>query len=126
LVDTHCLGVKNAIEPRIMRRDRLIDFTRRVYGYDSRPPLDVPLDLAQHLVFGAIEFAHALGFEPHSDFAGCVGHLGDWSGPSAIRFGRHGKPMYVAGPYDDADRVMKTLQRSVGQDNFGFMIGMTG
>ncbi len=126
LVDTHCLGVKNAIGPRTMRRDQLADFKRDIYAGYGRPPLDIPLELAQHLVFGAIEFARMLGFEPHPDFDACVGHFGTWSGPSPIRFGRHGKPMYVAGPYDDAESVVRTLRRSVGQDNFGFVIGVAG
>jgi len=124
LVDTHCLGVKNTIGPRVMGRDKLVDFKRSAYGGYEDPPLDAPLDLAQHLVFGAVEYARRLGFEPARDFDACVGHLGAWSGPSAIRFGRHGKPMYVAGPYDDASRVISTLERSVGQGNFNFLVGI--
>lgn len=124
LVDTHCLGVKSAIGPRVMGRDKLVDFKRGAYGGYEGPPLDAPLDLAQHLVFGAIEYARRLGFEPAVDFDACAGHLGTWSGPSAIRFGRHGKPMYVAGPYDDASRVISTLERSVGQGNFDFLVGL--
>lgn len=126
LVDTHCLGVKNAIGPRTMGRDELADFKRDVYAVYGRPPLQITLELAQHLVFGAIEFARMLGFEPASDFDACLGHLGSWSGPSAIRFGRHGKPMYVAGPYDNPEWVIRTLRRSVGQDNFDYLIGVVG
>ncbi len=124
LVDTHCLGVKDAVPPRMMGRDKLGDFRRRVYGGYDAPPLDAPLDLAQHLVFGALEYARGLGFQPAPDFEGCVGHLGTWSGRSSIRFGRHGKPMYVSGPYDDSDRVVRTLERSVGHGNFDFLIGL--
>jgi hypothetical protein len=126
LVDTHCLGVKDAIGPRIMRRDKLADFKRDAYKVLGRPPLDIPLELAQQLVFGAIDFARALGFEPAPDFEGCVGHFGACSGPSAIRFGRHGKPIYVAGPFDDADRVIQILERSVGRDKFEFVLGVAG
>ncbi len=126
LVDTHCLGVKNAIGPRTMRRDQLADFKRDIYAVYGCPPLDIPLELAQHLVFGAIEFARMLGFEPVSDFDACLGHLGSWSGQSAIRFGRHGKPMYVAGPYDNPEWVIRTLRRSVGKDNFDYLVGVAG
>lgn len=124
LVDTHCLGVKDAVGPRVMGRDKLADFRRSVYGGYDASPLDAPIDLAQHLVFGAVEYARRLGFEPAPDFGGCAGHLGTWSPPSAIRFGRHGKPMYVAGPHDDPDRVIRTLERSVGRGNFDFLIGL--
>lgn len=124
LVDTQCLGVKDAIGPRTMRRENLVGFTRGVYGGYDALPLDAPLDLAQHLVYGAVEYARGLGFEPAPDFGGCTVLLGAWSGPSAIRFGRHGEPMYVAGPYDDSNRVTATLRRSVGEGNFGFLIGL--
>lgn len=126
LVDTHCLGVKDTIGPRSMGRDKLADFKRSVYGGYDAPPLDAPLDLAQDLVFGALEYARRLGFQPVPDFEQCAGHLGSWSGPSAIRFGRHGKPMYVAGPYDDARQVMRTLELSVGKGNFDFLVGLPG
>ncbi|MHB1534874.1 MAG: helix-turn-helix domain-containing protein [Acidimicrobiales bacterium] len=124
LVDTHCLGVKDTLGPRVMGRDKLVEFKRAVYGGYDVAPIAVPLELAQHLVFGAVEYARALGFEPASDFERCAAHLGSWSGPSAIRFGRYGKAMYVAGPHDDASRVMRTLERSLGQGNFDFLIGV--
>lgn len=125
LVDTLCLGVKDAIGPRLMRRDKLAAFKLDVYGGYHEPPIDAPLDLAQHLVFGAIEYARGLGFEPARDFEPCAGHLGSWCGPSAIRFGRHGQPMYVAGPYDDVQRIMATLHRSVGEGNFHYLTNLS-
>ena len=82
----------------------------------------VPVDLARHLVFGAVAYARELGFEPHPDFAAAAGHLEPWSGPSAISFGRDGKPFFMPGPYDDAASVMKTLKRSVGRGNFDFTL----
>jgi hypothetical protein len=124
LVDTQCLGVKNAITPRTMDRLKLVDFIRSVYGGYEESPLEAPLDLAQHLVFGSIDYARQLGFEPAPDFGACVRHLGTWSPPSAISFGRYGKPMYVAGPDDDTGRVMRTLTRSVGEGNFDFLVGL--
>jgi hypothetical protein len=37
---------------------------------------------------------------------------------AAITFGRDGRPLYVAGPYDDPIAVMETLQAAVGSDGF--------
>ena len=85
-----------------------------------------PLDLAQQLLFGAVDYARGLGSEPAKDFARCAGHLGEWHGEFAIRFGRRGKPMYVAGPYDDVQRVLGTLERSVGRGNYDFVAGLVG
>jgi hypothetical protein len=84
----------------------------------------VPLDLAQHLVLGAVDYARGLGFEPHPDFAACRGHLGDWSGPSAIRFGYEGKPCFVAGPRDNSAKILRTLRETVGEGNFDFVVAV--
>lgn len=40
------------------------------------------------------------------------------------QFGRDGKPFYVAGPHDNPDRVIRTLEQSVGEDNFHFLAGV--
>lgn len=71
-----------------------------------RSPAGSSLGLAQHLVFGAIEYARGLRFEPHPDFAACAGHLGNWEGPSAIGFGRDGRPLFVQGPYNEAAHII--------------------
>src|SRR5665213_541875 len=55
-------------------------------------------------------------------FEECVGHLGSWSPPGPISFGRYGKPMYIAGPYDDTGRVIRTLTSSVGKGNFDLLV----
>jgi hypothetical protein len=122
LVDTYCLGVKNATGPQTMDRRKLPGFLFQAFRSYSGPPLEAPLSLAQQLVFGAIGYARGLGFEPHPDFAACAGHLGGWEGPSMIGFGRGGKPLFVQGPYDDAERIMQTLEQAVGRDGFDFLV----
>jgi hypothetical protein len=122
LVDVFCLGVKNVIPPRTISRG---DMTRHVHvsfaTFDA-PGLDVPLELAQHLVFGAVDYARQLGFEPADDYPAATGHLGTWSGECAIVFGDSGRPVYNAGPYDNPRAVMETLALSCGAGNFGFLI----
>jgi hypothetical protein len=46
-----------------------------------------PLELAQHLVLGAVDYARSLGFEPavEADFADTRRHLGPWEGNWAPR-----------------------------------------
>lgn len=123
LADVYCLGVKNAMGPRVMDQIALAKF-RRGYFEAHGGSLEAPLDLAQHLVFGAVEYARTLGFEPHPDFAAAAGHLGTWTGPSSIGFGRDGKPFYVSGPYDDASHVVNTLEQSVGPGNYDYIMGI--
>ena len=83
-------------------------------GYDE-PGVSAPLELAQHLVFGAVEFARGLGFEPHRDFATVADHLGTWSGPCPIQFGYNGSPFYIQGPYDDVESIAPYPGRQPGQ-----------
>jgi hypothetical protein len=122
LVDTFCLGVKDALGPRAMSRSGLRRFVDRFFDGFGRPPVEAPVDLVQHLVLGAVAYARGLGFEPPRDFRPAAGHLGELTGPSAIGFGRDGKPEYVQGPNDDADRILRTLEANVGRDNFTFTV----
>ena len=41
-----------------------------------------------------------LGIDPHAGFAAAAGHLGPWTENSAITFGKHGAPFYIAGPWE--------------------------
>lgn len=121
LVDLWCLGVKDALGPKSVDRRKLPGFIDWYFRSYDQPPLAAPIDLARHLIFGAVKYAHELGFEAHQDFAGCVNHLGPWEENSDITFGREGSPMYIQGPYDDAARIIRTLRRSVGDDSFHYL-----
>src|SRR6266545_1040861 len=122
LVDVYCLGVKDVVGPRVMDERRAAELTGSFFAAYQARRLEAPLELAQHLVFGAVAYARGLGFEPAPGFAATTGQLGSWTGPSAIRFGRDGKPFFVQGPHDNADAILRTLERSVGRDNFTFLV----
>ncbi|MGH3980622.1 MAG: helix-turn-helix domain-containing protein [Pseudonocardiaceae bacterium] len=123
LVDVYCLGVKDTLGPRVMNERDLPAFLRNFFsGFeDARTPLEVPLDLARHLVWGAVDYARQLGFEPARDFKPAAGHLGPWEETSDITFGRDGAPLYVQGPHDDPGKVFRTLSRSVGDGNYHYI-----
>jgi hypothetical protein len=121
LVDVWCLGVKNALGPRVGDRYELRELLDAFCLAFGSTPIEAPIDLAQQLVLGAVEYARSLGLEPHPDFEPARGHLGHWEGASAIRFGRAGQPFFVQGPDDDPARVLSALERSVGRDNYGFI-----
>ena len=124
LVDTWCLGVKNAMGPVRMRTHELVTIRRQCFGAWRSQGIAAPLELGQHLVLGAVEFARTLGFEPHPDFKRARPALGDWDGPSAITFGMSGTPHYINGPYDDPQRVLSTLERTVGRDGFHYTVSL--
>jgi len=122
LVDTYCLGLKNTLGPRSMAAGDLDAFVAFYFDAHGEPALPVGLDLVQHLVFGGVEYARGLGFEPHPDVDLVAGHLGEWTPPSAITFGRHGQPLYVQGPRDNAASITATLNRTIGQGNYHYIL----
>jgi hypothetical protein len=125
LVDPYCLGVKNSLGPEIMNERDLPGFLSRYYSaiQPDTPALEAPLDLVRHVVWGAVDYARGLGFEPHPDFAATAGHLGSWGEKSAITFGRDGKPFFVQGPHDNPRMVIRKLTDSVGEGNFDYVLG---
>ena len=118
LVDTFCLGVKNVIGPERLRRRDLSSFIRTYFVAFPAPPIPAPIELAQHVVLGAMAYAASLGFTPHPDFEPARGHLGVLDEPCAISFGRYGKPVYVQGPYDDPHAVIDALRTKLGPGGF--------
>lgn len=124
LVDPWCLGVKDVIGPRHMDSNKLAAFREECFGAFDHPPLRVPIELAQHLVWGSVDYARSLGFEPHPDFDTAAAPLARPSGPCALSFGRDGRPCYTDGPFDDVQRVVRTLAGSVGEGNFDFTVSV--
>lgn len=124
LLDIWCLGVKNALGPETMGEQALRRLTDRAFGGYEAPPIRAPIELVRELVLGAAGYARELGFAPHPDFEQARPHLGSWTGPGAIGFGCNGRPTYVSGPYDDVDRILRTLERAVGRKGFSYTLGV--
>lgn len=124
LVDTWCLGVKNATGPKRLTRSKFEALRRECYAPWQSRGIPIPLELAQHLVLGAVEFARRLGFEAHRDFKRARPMLGNWEGLTAITFGMEGKPHYINGPYEDPHRVLATLERAVGREGFHYTVSL--
>lgn len=68
--------------------------------------------------------ARDLGFEPHRDFEETAGHLGTCELTDTVRFGRDGTPYFVQGAKDNGRRIVRTLERSVGEGNFHFLVAV--
>jgi hypothetical protein len=124
LVDYWCLGVKDAFGPRKIdeiKYNRTIEEHFRKFGHGFR---EISLEEAQSVVLGVIEYADSLGFKPHADYEKAKTILGNPTPPlMPIEFGKEGKPMYINGPYDNPDRIIATLEKTVGKGNFHFALG---
>lgn len=122
LLDYWCLGLKDTIGPRKFNTQDYDYFIDQAYqGFDEAPQ-NITLEQAQVMVYSAIDYAEGLGFKPHRDFQKSKAHLGEWNGQGRLECGRNGKPCYFCGPYDDPNKILKTLTESVGEGNFDYVI----
>ena len=124
MVDYWCLGLKDTIGIKKMNDIKYRQFLEMVYQGFPEGYQEISLEQAQAIVYGAIDYGESLGFKPHKDFKKTQPHLGKWSGKPKLTFGRVGKPYYIAGPYDNSDRIMETLRKNVGFGNFDYVIGL--
>jgi len=124
LIDAYCLGVKNTIGPIHTDDLGLHRLVPQYFQAYEQEPIPAPIDLAREVVLGAVDYARGLGFEPHADFAEVVADLGDEKISGAVTFGEDGRPVYINGPYDNPDKVIRTLTETVGKGNFDVVIRM--
>jgi hypothetical protein len=47
-------------------------------------------------------------------------------GECELTFGRDGKPMYISGPDDDGERIIRKLHRGLGDGNYDFVHMISG
>ncbi len=124
LVDKYCLGVKNTFANAGFSRARYQD---EVLGriFRETKPSACPVELAHQMIYASIEYAAQFGFEPEKDFAltqNLLAPRGELKEPYQLTFGRNGKPFFVAGPYDNAARILKQLEKTAGPGNYDYLM----
>ncbi len=126
LVDLFCLGIKDAFVRTKISRRALKHHVSELFNGEEEP---CDIVFAHQLIYSAIDYARKYGFEPHPDFyrEGADKLLeprGTYPEPYEIEFGKDGKPLYVAGPYDSelfARHVVETLQRTA-PEGFDYVV----
>jgi len=130
LVDKLCLGLKNTFANA--------NFSRSRYQQEIHDPIagrsrlkTCPLELAHQMIYASIDYARQFGFEPNKDFALSQFLLlprGELEEPYKLTFGREGKPFFVAGPRDNAQRIIRQLEKTAGPGNYDYiaMLGDSG
>jgi len=119
LVDVFCLGVKNALFDVCDEGNERLD---RFFPEGVPEPL--PGAYGRKLVEGAIAYAASLGFAPHRDCAKASRVFGGITAadcPETFVFGKEGKPLYINGPYDDAEKIIRLLAARLGEENFSYI-----
>jgi hypothetical protein len=127
LVDTGCLGVKDAF----LKLSSFGEFQRLAGRLQERENL-VPVDAeyARKAIEGAVEYAAGLGFKPHKDYHKAKTVFGSIDAAfcdTDFEFGKDGKPFYFFGPYESPDRqrqIVDALTKRCGPDGFHFMAGI--
>lgn len=124
LVDIFCLGVKNAFCNADLSVEKFkVGLLSKCYH--DQEPIQIGINYVKEIIFGAIDYARGLGFEPHLDFKLASQILGreELTHHRDIRFGGpNGKPLYIAGPDDDAQRVLQKLRARLGEDGFEYIV----
>ena len=123
LIDTFCLGLKNSGFRFSIDGDAYQELRDEYFAlYDTESEEAHPI-LLQNIIYGAIEYAEDLGFQPHKSFDQTEYILdpADKIGYIDLEFGKDGKPLYVQGPHDNKIAIIKKLNRVVGPDNYQFL-----
>jgi yecA family protein len=125
LVDLYCLGIKDAFVSEMPATDWPQEMERVVPKANR---LALHPACARKLVEGAADYAQALGFLPHRDYKKARRLLGSLKAkdcPEIFTYGNNGKPLFIAGPHDDAiriNRVMQILTAKLGPDGFHYIL----
>jgi len=127
LVDLGCLGVKSAFGS-LPTRQEYGQLRKGMMAHQNM--IKANLNLVTKIIREALAYAKDLGFKPDPDYRDAMLVLGD-ADPDACDVpiplgGKDGKPFFVAGPYDDANRIMAKLTRKLGPDGFTFIVPIGG
>ncbi len=112
LVDTYCLGVKNALCKLLGPahfQEHVTGLKRNTGAYR-----DVAPEYLAKLVYDAVAYARAIGFEPHPDYRVASLLLAGIDASRCLenfQFGKDGKPFYVRGPYESLGRAQAIGER---------------
>jgi hypothetical protein len=124
LVDLGCLGVKSAFVHLAPSPEQ---YEREVLQHirETQPLIRCDLDLAAKVVREGVAYARRFGLKPDRDYYEAASLL-QGADPDAcdvpVPLGREGKPFFVAGPYDNAQRIVAQLTKTAGPGNFDFLV----
>ncbi len=125
LIDLACLGVKNAYG-YIFPTEREYRRGLRADMMSKQKMVEIELECAAKIVQEAIAYAKKLGFRPHKDIKYALPVMGETHPEqcdTAVPLGGpKGKPLFIAGPYDNPERIMRILDRKAGPGNYDFFM----
>lgn len=122
MVDTFCLGVKNAFYYENLEPELFEDNLRRIN--EGMGVEEISYDEAHNIIYGAIEFAEEAGIPPAKTFNPAGGILEEDTDDVPLieyDFGKNGKHCLIVGPDRKEVPYIRILQKNLG-DNFDFVM----
>jgi len=123
LVDLYCLGLKDTLYDVDIHQLRY-ESELKAQVYFDKPAQECDLNLAHSIIYGSIHYAKKLGFSPQKDFKLSRYLLEPEQNIEPrrdIQFGNEGRPFYIRGPHDDKERIIRILEKNIGDGNFSVM-----
>lgn len=128
LVDLYCLGVKESYWQFNQPQLEYKEYIDRLMHEDPFEVSVVPADyvLVHNIIYGALEFAGEIGFQPHKSFE-LTKYILEEDDEHVklidIEFGFKGKPLYISSPMNpgEKNRVMSHLYTRLGKGNYYFI-----
>ena len=125
IVDYYCTGVRDTsyaanVSPDAFQSEGL----PRLYA--GTPPVAISEELAHEIIWGAVEYAAALGLRPYNRFGETqrvLEPVDNLPRTGRIQFGYQGRPLYRPRPDDNQVAVLRRLIDSVGLGNFYYVPG---
>ncbi len=123
LIDFLCLGLKNTYLRFNFSKQEYEEFVEMAYK-DTNEIMRCDTIYAHDFIYGAIDYAKSLGFNPNEKFR-VTEYLLDPDLISddidKIEFGKNGKPLFIQGENDNATRIINKLNETVGKGNYHYM-----
>jgi hypothetical protein len=128
LLDKACLGAKNGYG-RIFASRREYQAQLRNSLMESQKMTTCDVDMAAKIIEEAIDYAERIGFKPHKDTKQAFLVLGEthpekYADLEVPVGGKEGKPFFVSGPHDDANHIIRILNRKVGEGNYNYLLAI--
>jgi hypothetical protein len=126
LVDTGCLGVKDAFFNQLEPWEEQQFFAKLFAGFEE--PVEKSGPWGRKYVESACAYARSFGFKPHADYKKAAKVFGGTRAEDCeetFSFGRKGKPMYVQSEHDCAERAARIctqLRVHCGDDGFDYLL----
>lgn len=123
LLDTFCLGLKNSMYNFNMLPEDYEELLATIFSQDDYAVISY--QEAHNLIYGAIEYAEDLGFQPEKTYAVTQYILEEDAEEIPLieyEYGKDGMPFLITSTRLEASKYIPTLEKSVGIGNFDVYI----